>query len=129
MVLVVDDEASVREVMRGVLTPMNLKVLTATDGTDALLKVADNREALRLVITDSHMPHMDGLSFARVLKHMAPNAKVIVTSGRFSEQELADFKHVGVHSFLEKPFTQPKLEQSLKANLQGAPDPVQASRP
>jgi hypothetical protein len=55
---VVDDEANVRQAVRAVLTSLNFKVITATNGTEALVQVAEKRAELRAVITDLHMPNM-----------------------------------------------------------------------
>jgi PAS domain S-box-containing protein len=117
-ILVVDDEPAVRQVARSVLTALNFKVITAADGTEALVQVADKRSELRAVITDMHMPHMDGLSFVRVLKHMLPEVGVIIASGHLNERETSEFKTLGVTALLTKPFTQEKLMEALKTALQ-----------
>lgn len=114
-ILVVDDEASVRNVLRAVLTKLNFKVLTASDGTAALVQVTEQQTELRAVITDLHMPHMDGLAFVRVLKSRSPQAGIILISGRLDEREANEFKELGVNTVLEKPFTQEKLVAALKA--------------
>jgi PAS domain S-box-containing protein len=116
-ILVVDDEAAVREVMRKVLTALNFKVLTVTNGTEALIQVAEKRAELRMVITDLHMPQMDGLTFVRVLKGRLPGAGIIVISGRLDEREANEFKALGVSALLDKPFTQAKLVEALKTAL------------
>ncbi len=113
-ILVVDDEVGVRNVLRAVLTQLNFKVLTAADGTTALIQVAENQADLRAVITDLHMPHMDGLAFVRVLKGRLPQVGIIVVSGRLDEREADEFKQLGVHALLDKPFTQEKLVAALK---------------
>ena len=116
-VLIVDDEIPVRQVARSVLMGLNFKVLTASDGTEALTQVAENRTDLRVVITDLHMPHMDGLSFVRVLKHMLPAAGIIVASGRLDERDRGEFKTLGISAVLDKPFTQDDLVVALKTAL------------
>ena len=113
-ILVVDDEAAVRAVTRAVLTALNFKVLTASDGTAALIQVADKRAELRAVITDLHMPGMDGLAFVRVLRARLPRAGIIVASGRLDEPAADEFKKLGVHALIDKPFTQAKLVEALK---------------
>jgi CheY-like chemotaxis protein len=117
-ILVVDDEAAVREVMRKVLTGLNFKVLTVANGTEALLQVAERRAELRLVITDLHMPRMDGLSFVRILKGRMPGVGIIVISGRLDEPAETEFKALGVSALLEKPFSQAKLVEALKTTFQ-----------
>ncbi len=89
-------------------------MITAENGTEALVQAAQKREELRVVITDLHMPHMDGLSFLRVLKNMIPSAAIIVASGRMEESQANEFKALGVSALLAKPFTQEKLEDALK---------------
>jgi PAS domain S-box-containing protein len=113
-ILVVDDEAAVRQVTRAVLTALNFTVFTAVDGTDALIQAAEKRTELRAVITDAQMPHMDGLSFVRVLKRMLPAAGIIVASGHLEEREVNEFKELGVSALLDKPFTQEMLVAVLK---------------
>lgn len=117
-ILVVDDEPAVRDISRVVLTKLNFKVLTATNGTEALIRVSENRADLRAVITDLHMPHMDGLTFVRVLKSELPQASIIVASGRLDECEESEFKALGVNVLLDKPFTQEKLVEALKTVFQ-----------
>ncbi len=116
--LVVDDEPAVRHVLRAVLTKFNFKVLTAEDGTAAMLQVAEHSSELRAVITDLHMPNMDGLSFVRVLKGRLPGVGIIVASGRMEEVEGDEFKQLGVQAVIEKPFTQEKLVETLKTVFQ-----------
>jgi len=113
-ILVVDDEAAVREITRNVLTALNFKVLLASDGTDALVQAAENQKSLRAVITDMHMPRMDGLAFVRVLKYMLPEAKIVVASGSLDERETGEFKAIGVSALIGKPFTQENLVEILK---------------
>jgi DNA-binding NtrC family response regulator len=79
-----------------------------------LVLVAENRAELRAVITDFQMPHMDGLTFVRVMKRMLPAAGVIVYSGRLTEVEATEFRALGVSSILEKPFTQDRLVEALR---------------
>jgi PAS domain S-box-containing protein len=117
-ILVVDDEAAVRNILRAALTKLNFKVLTASDGTAALAQVTEQSAKLRAVITDLHMPHMDGLSFVRVLKGRLPQVGIIVASGRLDEREENEFKKLGVSALLDKPFTQEKLVGALKTVFQ-----------
>jgi len=117
-ILVADDEQTVRQAARAVLTSLNFNVVTAGDGTEALIQVAEKRSELRAVITDLHMPHMDGLAFVRALKRMLPDVGIIIASGRLDERETKEFKSLGISAILEKPFTQDKLVEALKVVFQ-----------
>ena len=113
-ILFVDDEPAVREVARAVLRRLNFKPLTATDGADGLIQAAQHRMELRAVITDLHMPHMDGLAFARTLRRMLPDIPVVVVSGRMEDAIASEFKTLGVTARLDKPFTEAQLAEVLK---------------
>jgi PAS domain S-box-containing protein len=113
VILVVDDEVAVRNVCSAVLKALNFKVVTAADGTEALGVAAEHRKELRAIITDLHMPHMDGLTFVSVLRHILPQTEIIVASGRMEEQKIAAFNALGVYAFLDKPFTQQQLMEVL----------------
>lgn len=117
-ILVVDDEAGVREVTRAVLMAFNFKVLTAADGIAALVQVSEHRDELRAVITDCHMPHMAGLDFVRVLRARLPQSGIIVASGQMEEQEAMEFKKLGVQAVLNKPFRREDLIDALKVVFQ-----------
>jgi PAS domain S-box-containing protein len=116
-ILLVDDEAAMRQVARAVLRRLNFKPLTATDGADGLMQVAQHRTELRAIITDVHMPHMDGLAFVRTLRRMLPDIPVMVVSGRMEDTMAGEFKTLGVTSRLDKPFTEVQLAEALKKLL------------
>ena len=106
---------AVREVGRTVLERLNYQVLLATDGADGLVRAAEHRHALRAVITDLHMPHMDGLAFVRALRRTLPNVPVVVASGRVDEAVASELLRLGVTRRLDKPFTQAQLARELRA--------------
>ncbi len=68
LILVVDDEESIREITRGTLETFGYTVLTASDGTEALALYADKKNEIAVVLTDMVMPFMDGPATIRVLR-------------------------------------------------------------
>ncbi len=116
-ILFVDDEAAVREIGRNVLERLNYRALLATDGADGLALAAEHQGALRAVITDLHMPHMDGLAFVRALRRTLPHVPVVVASGRLDESTAAELLRHGVKRRLDKPFTQDQLARELQILL------------
>jgi CheY-like chemotaxis protein len=113
-ILFVDDEAGVREVACAVLQRLNFKPLTATDGVNGLMLAAQHKAELRAIVTDLHMPHMDGLAFVRVLRQMLPDIPIVLASGRLDDAAAGGFKALGVTSRLDKPFTENQLAEALK---------------
>jgi len=116
-VLVVDDDSAVRNFMRTLLAKHNFRVLTASDGTAALIQVAENQVQLRVVITDLNMPNMDGLTFARVLRAKVPHAGIIVISGEMDESSAAELEKLGAVAILKKPFKAEALLAALEASF------------
>jgi CheY-like chemotaxis protein len=106
-----------RQIACSVLNALNFHVLTAADGVEALIRVAENRAELRAVITDLHMPHMDGVALVRAIKRILPDIGIIVSSGRLEPHEMIEIKRLGVSVLLDKPFSQEKLVEALKAVL------------
>ncbi|GAB3630466.1 Chemotaxis protein CheY [Pandoraea terrae] len=73
-ILAVDDSASMRQILAAVLDEAGYAVTTARDGQDALTVAANG--AFDLVLTDQHMPGMDGLSLIRALRELDTFAEV-----------------------------------------------------
>ena len=113
-VLLVEDEPIVREVTASVLTSLGFQVVTATDGTDALFKLANLEGDVRAMLTDLQMPHMNGQALARVVMKMIPDLPVIAMSGKFTAQDEADLAGLGVRARLEKPFDESRLVAVLR---------------
>jgi PAS domain S-box-containing protein len=122
-ILVVDDEPSVREITAEVLRLRNFRVILASDGSDALMKVADNPGVVRVVMTDLHMPHLDGHQLVKALQRMLPTAGVIVASGTLTPKDVSEFKACGVVAVIEKPFVQAELFRALRTALRFVPSP------
>jgi len=117
-VLVVDDEASVCEIIRGTLESYGYNVLTADSGKNAIACYTDNQDKVASVFVDMIMPDMDGVATMRGLKRINPDIKIIATSGEVTPEDQLTSIEVDKNSFfLEKPFTAEKLLQTLKQAL------------
>ena len=113
LVLVVDDEAPVREAVVGTLEAHNYRCYTAEDGTDALALYFERRE-IEFVVTDLHMGMMDGITLTRSLQKLNPNAKIVISSGHLEKHKRDELAALGVKHMLEKPYTADKLLKALK---------------
>ena len=116
-ILLVDDEPGVREVAQALLQRMNFRVFVAADGEGGLKQAAEHHAELRGVITDLHMPQMDGLAFIRALRQKLPNIPVVVSSGRADDFTTGEFNKLGRVNFLEKPFTEEALAAAVAKML------------
>jgi PAS domain S-box-containing protein len=121
LILVVDDEAGVREATKTSLETFNYKVLTANDGIEAIATYAENRARIQLVLVDMLMPAMDGITTIRTLQKLNPQIKAIATSGLASKDHLNGMADTEVQAFLAKPYTAQELLQTIKQVLCSQP--------
>jgi hypothetical protein len=119
LILVVDDEESIREITRGTLETFGYTVLTASDGTEALAIYADKKNEIAAVLTDMVMPFMDGQATIRALQRMNPKVRIIAASGLGAGQRAGEGTLEGVSVFLNKPYTAEKLLKTLAQVLKG----------
>ena len=118
LILVVDDEENIREITRATLEKFGYRVLTATDGTEALAAYAEHRDRIALVLTDMMMPFMDGPATIRALRKLNPELKIIAASGLTINEQSADLQTLGINASLAKPYTAEKLLTMLADVLQ-----------
>lgn len=113
LVLLVDDEAPIREITRATLEAYGYKVITASDGAEAAALYAQNIEETRVVLMDMAMPNMDGLASIRVIRKINPNVKIIAVSGLAEKKKLTKVADINANSFLPKPYTAEKLLKTI----------------
>ena len=113
LVLLVDDEAAVREITRQTLEAYGYRVLVAADGAEAVSLYARQQNEIALVLTDMRMPIMDGSTTIQVLMKMNPQVCIIAASGINSNLGLAQGAGTGVRQFLPKPYTAETILRAL----------------
>ena len=109
LVLVVDDEAPIRQITCRTLEENGYQVITANDGAEAVAVYAQNAGKIKVVLTDMVMPFMDGTATVRALHRINPEVQIIVASGMLTHKREAEAIGPGVRAFLSKPFTAEKL--------------------
>lgn len=116
-VLVVDDEAVVRDISKQTLETFGYRVVTACDGAEAVAIYAERRAEIDVVLTDMMMPVMDGPSMIRVLLRMDPKVRIIAASGLNANGMVAKASNAGVQDFIPKPYTAEALLRSIATVL------------
>jgi two-component system, cell cycle sensor histidine kinase and response regulator CckA len=123
LILVVDDERNIRDMTVTMLARNGYRAILAADGAEAVMVFAQRAAEIRLVITDLHMPNLDGAMLARALRRLNPAVKVLVVSGlssslgnrpAYKPEEFAD-------AFLQKPFKPEALLAKVHELLSGIP--------
>jgi len=121
-VLIVDDEPSIREITRGMLESTGYRVLSASDGSEALKLYGLRKGEIAAVITDLMMPVLDGTATIRALKALDPAVRIVASSGFGTEATVSAAKAVGAAFFLQKPYSSGTLLRTLDKLLhQAAP--------
>ena len=117
-VLVVDDEASIRDLLAKTLALAEYEVDTAADASTALTRVRGAE--YDLLIADLRMPGMDGLTLIRQVKKSRAELPVIIITGFSSEASAIEAVNLGVAGYLRKPFRVPEV-LAAAAKALGAP--------
>ena len=105
VVLLVDDEETIRTVGRRILERSGYRVLSATNGAEAVSLFARHEHDVSVVVTDMMMPVMDGPATIVALKTLCPGVSIIASSGLDANKNLARAVDSGVKGFLPKPYT------------------------
>jgi PAS domain S-box-containing protein len=113
LVLMVDDEESVRQVTRQFLECNGYRMIEAENGTTAVVQYAAHQQQVQVVVTDLIMPVMDGPAFIQVLRRMNPQVRVIVMSGQQDKPGLPADLRIPDEARLAKPFSGAMLLQTL----------------
>jgi len=117
LLLVVDDEAAICEVTKTSLETYAYRVLTASDGIEAIALYAQHKDEISLVLVDMMMPSMDGLTTIRTLQKINPKVKIIAVSGLDSSDKVSVAMSAGVKAFLSKPYTAQDLLKIINSVL------------
>ncbi len=111
-ILLVEDDPDVRRVEYELLTVLGYKVAEVSSAAQALEMIKERPPSI--VITDLSMPGMGGAQLAQEIKKISPSIKVLLISGYVSEDELEDFKKMGIDEILHKPFGLDELRKTLQ---------------
>ncbi|MEA5513404.1 ATP-binding protein, partial [Nodularia sp. UHCC 0506] len=113
LILVVDDEAPIRDITKTSLENHTYQVITAKDGIEAIALYVEHQDKISLVLTDMLMPSMDGMTTIKTLQKINPNVKIIAVSGLATTEKVKAAYDAGIKAFLAKPYTANQLLQII----------------
>lgn len=120
IVLIIDDEAQVRDIARAALEAFGYRVLVAEDGAAGLALYRQHRQRVRAVLTDMMMPAMQGEEVIRELRLLNPDVRIVAMSGVIIERaEITE--ETGRLTYLPKPMTAQDLVGALQRVLPDTP--------
>ena len=115
LVLLADDEPSVRSVGQRMLERLGYRVLIAEDGQQAVALLERHGASVVLVLLDMAMPHLDGVEAFREMRRLRPDIRVVLTSGYSESEATSRFAGKGLAGFLQKPFRLDALRTVMQA--------------
>ncbi len=118
-VLVVDDAAFMRMMIRDILSKEGYIIHEAVNGRDAVEKYLEVRPDLTTM--DITMPEMDGIEALRKIREHDPSARVLMVSAMGQQKLIVEALEAGAMDFLVKPFQPTKVLETVKKCLQSAP--------
>lgn len=117
-VLLVEDDRSVRKLVREILTEKGYEVLEASSGESALAICGDRQEPIHMLLTDLVMPQMSGIELTTRVRHLHPEAKPLVMTGYASDSPIRGSMANFDATFIEKPFTPESLARKVRQVLE-----------
>ena len=114
-VLIVDDDASARKILQSRLRAMNVQVLVASGGSEALEQI--RRETPSIVLLDLQMPKMSGIDVLRSLKREGLEATVIVVTAHATIETAVEAMKEGAYDFITKPFERAQIVRMIRQAL------------
>ena len=117
--LIVEDEAEIRNLLQTALRKNGYAVLAAESGPAALEPVRDHTAAIDLLITDVMMPDMDGPELVRQLALIPPETRTLFMSGHMDDA-LGECLLPARVNFIQKPFSSRVIAQRVRDILDGA---------
>jgi CheY-like chemotaxis protein len=116
-ILVIEDDATIRVILRRHLEAGGYRVLEAVDGHSGLDLIETHQGPLDLVLTDIEMPRIDGITVAEVLMALRPLLGVVCMSGGMTASRFVERLALRPQPFLAKPFTPEALMGALGVEL------------
>ena len=116
LILIVDDEARMRKLIKDFLVAKNFKIIEAKDGEEALEVFELNKEKINLVLLDVMMPKIDGWTVLRKIRQESKVPVIMLTARGEEQDELFGFE-LGVDEYISKPFSPKILVARIQAIL------------
>jgi len=114
LILLVDDEEIIRLTCKDMLEDLGYDVIMAENGKEAVEVFKQNKDKIDKVILDMIMPEMGGKEAFYRIRELKETAQIIVASGFFKEEEVAQLEKNGLKALIGKPYSMEELSRVLK---------------
>jgi PAS domain S-box-containing protein len=125
-ILIVDDEETIRMLVKDILEEKGYIVHGAADGIAAVSMYRDTGATIDLVILDMTMPGMGGRETFEKLRELNPGVRVILSTGYTADERTRELLSSGIKAFVQKPYKMDELAAAVRKVLDTAPVPGRA---
>ena len=116
-ILLVEDDPSLLELVRGMLDTLGYNVITAGDGFEAMEVEAEHDGDIDLLLSDVVMPNMGGFEAAEIIREVRPEIKIVFMSGYPNRAGISNENVPDNCEFLQKPVKPAHLAQTIRQEL------------
>jgi CheY-like chemotaxis protein len=116
-ILLVDDDKLIRDLGSRILTKAGYKVITASDGEEALKTYQGQGAEIALVVLDVIMPNMGGKECLEAILRLNPSVKIVMASGYSSYGPIEEAPTLGAKGFIRKPYQVRQLLEAIRRAL------------
>jgi len=127
LILIVDDEAPIREVCQLALEAYSYRTIAVADGQEAITVYGERHKEISLVLVDMMMPVMDGTTTIRILQQINPHVKIVAASGLTSITQQIKDTRLKIQAFLPKPYTAEDLVKIVHHAIEAELTPERGS--
>ncbi len=117
-ILVVDDAAFIRKMIREILTPLGYEIVGEADNGEKAVELYRKLKP-DLVTMDITMKGLSGLDAAKIIKREDPNARIIMVTAMGQEDYVKEAIKIGVKDFVVKPFSKERFIEAVEKALRG----------
>lgn len=119
-VLIVEDEEVLVELLRTMLEAQGFRVLVATDGEKAVQIYSEQKDRIRIVLTDMGLPKLGGWEVLARVRGMNPDAKIVCASGFMDSSVRQEMIDAGAVEFVQKPYVYDQLVMLFRKILESS---------
>jgi len=113
-ILLIEDEETLRELVRAVLVSKGYTVITAEDGEEGLKAFLSHQEEIAVVICDVGLPRLGGVEVLQRIRARIPRTKVIIASGFIDQDAKAAMYKAGANEFIQKPYSPDEVLRKIR---------------
>lgn len=117
-VLLVEDEITLRDLLKTILEESGLNIITAADGVEAVEIFKAHKDEIGVVLSDLGLPRLGGWEAFLKMREINPELKGILASGYFNQKVKDEILKSGAENFIQKPYNPPEIIAMIRRMIE-----------